>query len=103
MAHALDDAFAKLTVGRRSSGRLMLAFGVVVLLVGAAGVYAVMAAMVAERRRELGIRLALGATRSQVVREILGHAGRYVAAGLARRHGRRLTGSSSLRALAGGL
>jgi ABC-type antimicrobial peptide transport system permease subunit len=81
--HALDDAFAKLTVGRRSSGRLMLAFGVVVLLVGAAGVYAVMAAMVAERRRELGIRLALGATRSQVVREILLHAGRYVAAGLA--------------------
>jgi ABC-type antimicrobial peptide transport system permease subunit len=81
--HALDDAFAKLTVGRRSSGRLMRAFGVVVLLVGAAGVYAVMAAMVAERRRELGIRLALGATRPQVVREILLPAGRYVAAGLA--------------------
>jgi predicted permease len=50
---------------------LLSAFGVVVLLLGAIGTYGVLAGHVSSRRRELGIRLALGASVGSVRRLVL--------------------------------
>jgi predicted permease len=79
---SLEDAFRVITAGRRANAALMVAFGLVVLLIGAAGVYAVMASVVAQQRRELGVRIALGATRGRIARGVLARAGLYLAAGL---------------------
>jgi len=61
----------------------MAIFGILALVIGAAGVYGVMASLVAQRSRDFGVRLALGATSGRLTREVMGQAGRYVGAGLA--------------------
>jgi len=50
---------------------LLGAFATVAVLLGAVGIYGVVAAGVARRRREIGVRLALGATRGRVLRMVL--------------------------------
>jgi ABC-type antimicrobial peptide transport system permease subunit len=79
---SLEDAFRVITAGRRANAALMFTFGLVVLLIGAAGVYAVMASVVAQQQRELGVRIALGATRGRIARGVLAQAGTYLGAGL---------------------
>jgi len=61
----------------------MSIFGLIALFIGAAGVYAVMASVVAQERRELGVRVALGATRRQIVAGVLRRAATYLGIGLA--------------------
>ncbi|HSF14610.1 MAG TPA: FtsX-like permease family protein, partial [Vicinamibacteria bacterium] len=61
---------------------LVSAFAVVALLLTAAGLYGVMAYLVAERTREIGLRMALGATSRQVVAMVLGQAGAMMAVGI---------------------
>jgi ABC-type antimicrobial peptide transport system permease subunit len=79
---SLDDAFRLVTAGRRANATMMSAFGLVVLLIGAAGVYAVMASIVAQKQRELGVRIALGATRGRIIRGVLTGAATHLAGGL---------------------
>jgi predicted permease len=57
-------------------------FGGLALLLAAVGLYGTMAYSVARRRNEIGIRIALGAGRTRVMRMVLGEAGRLVGAGL---------------------
>ena len=57
-------------------------FGIVALLLAAVGLYGVTAYAVAQRTSEIGIRMALGADRSKVVRLVLGGAFKHVALGL---------------------
>jgi len=59
------------------------AFGTVALLLAAAGLYGTLLYAVGQRRRELGIRLALGAGRKRVQREVLRRGVMLAAAGVA--------------------
>jgi len=78
-----DDAVKVITATRRFNAGLMSAFGLVGVLIGAAGVYAVMASFVVQQTREIGVRLALGATPLRIQRSVLAQAWRHLLAGLA--------------------
>jgi putative ABC transport system permease protein len=65
------EVIATATAQRRLTVMLFAAFGVVATLLAAAGVYGVLSGAVAERRREIGIRSALGATPRAIVRLVL--------------------------------
>jgi predicted permease len=58
------------------------AFGVIALFLASVGVYGLRAYLVAQRTREFGIRLALGAPRGLMVRQVVGEGGRIAAAGM---------------------
>jgi len=73
----------RLTARRRFSMALLALFGVLSLAIAAAGVYGVLAHSVAQRTREIGIRMALGATPGGIVRTVLGRALVLLGAGLA--------------------
>jgi predicted permease len=60
---------------------LLGAFGLVALILAAAGIYGVAAYSVARRTREIGVRAALGATRAQLVTMVLWESGRRVGVG----------------------
>jgi ABC-type antimicrobial peptide transport system permease subunit len=67
----------------RFRAALLGAFGGVALAIAGAGVYGLMAYTVRQRRRELGVRLALGAPRAAVVRLVVGDGMRLAGAGVA--------------------
>ena len=79
---ALD---ARISLRRLAASRTStaIAVGVLSLAIAAAGVYGVLAHSVAQRTREIGIRMALGATPGGIVRTVLGRALVLLGAGLA--------------------
>ena len=80
---SLDEARELELAPFRFNAILVGAFALLTLALSIVGVYGVMSAVVGERTREYGIRLALGATRDRVNRDVLRHALRPVAAGIA--------------------
>jgi hypothetical protein len=66
----------------RASAALFSSLGIAALALAVLGVYGVKAYLVAQRRKEIAIRLALGATRQQVLGRIVGDGAAITAAGL---------------------
>jgi putative ABC transport system permease protein len=82
-ARALEDAFRFITAERRFVAGLMSIFGSFALIIGAAGIYGVMLAIVVQQTREFGIRLALGATAGTILTGVVAQAARLLLLGLA--------------------
>jgi putative ABC transport system permease protein len=69
--------------GRRFEMLILAAFAASALLLASIGIYGVLSYMVAQRRREIGLRMALGATTAGILRNVLGQAAALIACGLA--------------------
>jgi predicted lysophospholipase L1 biosynthesis ABC-type transport system permease subunit len=78
----LEEDFGRYIATRRFSMLLLTLFGVLGVTIAAVGVYGVMAYVVTQRTREIGIRLALGAGPSRILWSVLGRASSQVAVGL---------------------
>jgi predicted permease len=79
----IDQYLADAMAPRLFSVSLMAAFGLAALALAVTGIYAVVMYSASQRARELGIRMALGASHSNIVRTIMGHGTRFVMLGLA--------------------
>ena len=80
---SVDEALAGVLLLPRAAATLLGSFGLVALLLAAVGIYGVVAFLAAGRTREIGLRLALGAGRGQIVRWLLRRGLTSVAVGLA--------------------
>ncbi|HEX4347568.1 MAG TPA: ABC transporter permease [Vicinamibacterales bacterium] len=77
----MEDVFDESIRRPRLLAQLIGGFGGLALLLAAIGVYGVLSYMVAERQREIGIRMALGATRGGVIAYIMAEGLRLAVAG----------------------
>jgi predicted permease len=78
----MDEAVAASVAQPRFRMLVLMLFAVAATLIATCGIYGLMACAVAQRRREIGVRIALGAERRDVLRLVLARALRIVVAGL---------------------
>jgi putative ABC transport system permease protein len=79
---SVEDAMAQSIAGPRFTMLLLAAFTLLALVLAAVGLYGVLAYAVAQRTREIGIRIALGATRRAIARAVVGQGALLAAAGI---------------------
>jgi putative ABC transport system permease protein len=79
---SMDDVVLQSIGPRWFATALFTAFGILALLLAALGIFGVLAFIVEQRTHEVGIRVALGATRGGVTRLVVGQGMRLVALGL---------------------
>jgi putative ABC transport system permease protein len=79
----MNDVIADSLAAKRFSMILLGVFAVVAIILSSLGIYGVISYLVGQRTHEIGIRMALGAERSTVVRMVLAEAGKMVLFGIA--------------------
>ncbi|MGA9770146.1 MAG: ABC transporter permease [Blastocatellia bacterium] len=79
----LAQVISKSVSARRSTVLLLAIFAGVALMLGAVGIYGIVAYTVSRRTHELGVRMALGATSGDVMRLIVGQGMRLILLGVA--------------------
>ena len=79
----LDEVLSGSLAARRLSMMLLSVFAALALLLACVGIYGVISYLVGQRTHEIGVRVALGAGRSDVLRLILAHGARMALVGVA--------------------
>ena len=77
----MRQALHERTIGLQYLVAVMTVFGGIALVLASVGLYALISYLVVQRRHEIGVRIALGASRTQVVRLTIGQALRLTLAG----------------------
>jgi putative ABC transport system permease protein len=78
----MDDVVSDGMADTNLQTGLLGTFAVLAVVLAGVGLYSVMAFLVAQRRHEIGVRIALGAGQPDLLRLVLGHAGRLIAIGV---------------------
>jgi hypothetical protein len=76
-----EELFTTATAQPRFIAWLLTAFAALALMLAAIGLYSVASYLVAQRRRDIGVRIAIGASPRDVARQVVGEAGRWIIGG----------------------
>jgi predicted permease len=79
---SIDTVLADSVARQRMTATLLGSFALITLLLAAIGSFGVLSYSVAQRTREIGVRMAIGADRGNILRLILSQATRYTAIGI---------------------
>ncbi len=81
-AQTMNEVIADSLATRRFTMQILGLFAALALLLSSVGIYGVVSYVVGQRSHEIGIRMALGAQRSHILKLILSHGARMAAAGV---------------------
>jgi len=95
----VDALLSDSTARQQMTAMLLGIFSLVALALAAIGIYGVLSYTVAQRSREIGVRMAVGATRAHILRLVLSQAAQFTGVGLAIGVGTALAGASLIRGL----
>jgi len=94
------DALLSDSIARQQMTAMLLGiFSLVALALAAIGIYGVLSYSVAQRSREIGVRMAVGATRAHILRLVFSQAAQFTGVGLAIGVGTALAGASLIKGL----